>query len=169
MPNLPLKSETPPAYAITRDEQLAEEDQIIRSALKILNRRMARSNGIIPLTCPQLVRDFLFLKLAGLEHEVFVAIWLDSQNRFLALEELFRGSLTQTDVHPREVIKAALARNAGAVIFAHNHPSGLAEPSRADEQLTTELKQVLALIEVRVLDHFIVGENVVSLAERGLL
>jgi DNA repair protein RadC len=122
------------------------------------------------LQSPQAVRDYLRLALAARPYEVFVGLFLDSQNRLLAAEELFRGTLAQTSVYPREVVKAALARNAAAMIFAHNHPSGLAEPSRADELLTLSLKQALALIDVRTLDHFVVaGGRLTSLAERGLL
>jgi DNA repair protein RadC len=108
--------------------------------------------------------------LARLEHEVFMALFLDAQNRVIAAEELFRGTLTQTSVYPREVVKRALVHNAAAVILAHNHPSGVAEPSRADEFLTQTLRQSLSLVDARVLDHFIVaGNGVVSFAERGLL
>jgi DNA repair protein RadC len=122
------------------------------------------------LQSPQAVRDYLRLALAARPYEVFVGLFLDSQNRLLAAEELFRGTLAQTSVYPREVVKAALARNAAAMIFAHNHPSGLAEPSRADELLTLSLKQALALIDVRTLDHFVVaGGRLTSLAERGLI
>lgn len=120
---------------------------------------------------PATVRDYLRLHLAGLAHEVFYALWLDAQHRLLAAEELFRGTLTQTSVYPREVVKRALAHNAAAVVLAHNHPSGVAEPSSADESLTQTLKQTLALVEVRVLDHFIVAAQSppLSFAERGLL
>ncbi len=122
------------------------------------------------LASPDAVRDYLRLTLAGLAHETFLVIFLDSQNRLLAAEEMFRGTLTQTSVYPREIVKAALAHNAAAVVFAHNHPSGVAEPSRADELLTSSLKQALALVDVRALDHFVVaGSRVVSFAERGLL
>lgn len=122
------------------------------------------------LGSPGAVRDFLRITLARREHEVFMALFLDAQNRLLAAEELFRGTLTQTSVYPREVVKRALALNAAAVIFAHNHPSGLAEPSRSDELLTGNLKQALSLVDVRVLDHLIVaGAATVSFAERGLL
>jgi DNA repair protein RadC len=123
------------------------------------------------LASPQAVRDWLRLTLGKLQHEVFVALWLDSQNRLIASEELFRGTLTQTSVYPREVVKKALLHNAGAVILAHNHPSGLAEPSRADEVLTSSLKQALALVDVKLLDHFIVtgGAHPLSFAERGLI
>jgi DNA repair protein RadC len=123
------------------------------------------------LGSPEAVRDWLRLSLGKLPHEVFVALWLDAQNRLIASEELFRGTLTQTSVFPREVVKRALANNAGAVILAHNHPSGLAEPSRADEVLTSSLKQALALVDVKLLDHFIVagGARPLSFAERGLI
>jgi DNA repair protein RadC len=122
------------------------------------------------LQSPQAVRDYLRLALAARPYEVFVGLFLDSQNRLLAAEELFRGTLAQTSVYPREVVKAALARNAAAMIFAHNHPSGLAEPSRADELLTLALKQALSLVDVRTLDHFVVaGGRLTSLAERGLI
>ena len=122
------------------------------------------------LTSPGAVRDLLRLKLAGLPHEVFVCIHLDAQHRVISVEEMFRGTLTQTSVYPREIVKAALKANAAAVIFAHNHPSGVAQPSRADELLTRELKDALALVEVKVLDHFIVaGTQALSFAERGLL
>ncbi len=122
------------------------------------------------LTAPGAVRDFLRIHFAGQEHETFVALWLDAQNRLIAAEELFRGTLTQTSVYPREVVKAALRQNAGAAILAHNHPSGVAEPSRADELLTTNLKQALALVDVKILDHFVVaGSAAISFAERGLL
>ena len=119
---------------------------------------------------PQHIKDFLKLQLGGRGFEVFAVMFLDSQQRLLKLEEMFRGTLTQTSVYPREVVKRALELHAGAVVFAHNHPSGAAEPSRADEYLTQTLKSALALIDVRVLDHLVVGhDEVVSFAERGLL
>lgn len=122
------------------------------------------------LNSPQAVRDYLRLLLAEREHEVFVAVFLDAQNRVITAEELFRGSLTQTSVYPREVVKAALRHNAAGLILAHNHPSGVAEPSQADQVLTETLKRALAMIDVRVLDHFIVGRGTAcSFAERGLL
>jgi DNA repair protein RadC len=122
------------------------------------------------LTSPGAVRDYLKLALGGRPHEVFVCLWLDAQHRVTRCEELFRGTLTQTSVYPREVVKAALTVNAAAVIFAHNHPSGIAQPSQADELLTRNLKDALALVDVRVLDHFIVaGSQALSFAERGLL
>jgi len=122
------------------------------------------------LTSPGAVRDYLRLALGGRQHEVFVCLWLDAQHRVIDFEEPFRGTLTQTSVYPREIVKAALTRNAAAVIFAHNHPSGAAQPSQADELLTRNLKEALALVDVKVLDHFIVaGNQAISFAERGLL
>jgi DNA repair protein RadC len=123
------------------------------------------------MSSPTAVRDWLKLKLGGLGYEVFGALWLDSKNRLIAWEELFKGTLSQTSVYPREVVKRALAHNAAAVLLCHNHPSGVAEPSQADELLTQNLKQALALVDVRVLDHFIVAGSArpLSFAERGLL
>ena len=122
------------------------------------------------MSSPQAVREFLKLTLGDRPNEVFVALFLDAQNRLLSSEALFRGTLTQTCVYPREVVKAALRNNAAAVIFAHNHPSGVAEPSRADELLTQTLKAALSLVEIKTLDHFIVaGSRTISFAERGLL
>jgi DNA repair protein RadC len=122
------------------------------------------------LTSPGAVRDYLRLSLGKREHEVFICLWLDAQHRVLSIQEPFRGTLTQTSVYPREIVKAALAVNAAAVIFAHNHPSGVAQPSQADELLTRNLKDALSLVEVKVLDHFIVaGTQAISFAERGLL
>jgi len=119
---------------------------------------------------PQAVRDYLQLQLGSRPHEVFAILFLDSQHRLIALEELFRGTLTQTSVYPREVVTRTLALNAASVVLAHNHPSGSAQPSRADEALTQTLKAALALIDVRVLDHFVVTANqAVSMAELGLL
>ena len=119
---------------------------------------------------PQAVRDYLVLKLGSLTKEVFLVLFLDTQNRLLASEEIFSGSLSETSVYPREVVKRALHHNAASVIFAHNHPSGIAQQSQADELLTKQLKQALALVDVQVLDHFIVaGNNTLSFSERGLL
>jgi DNA repair protein RadC len=122
------------------------------------------------LTSPGEVRDYLRLALSRREEEAFVCIWLDAQHKVIEIKEAFKGTLTQTSVYPREIVKAALARNAAAVIFAHNHPSGVAQPSQADELLTRNLKEALALVDVKVLDHFIVaGNQAISFAERGLL
>ncbi len=146
-----------------RDKLLAARELLRR----MLAEEMHRDNV---LTHPNAVRDYLRLLFRGKEHESFVALYLDSQNRLIANEELFRGTLAQTSVYPREIVKRALAHNCAAVIFAHNHPSGVAEPSRADELLTANLKQALALVDIRVLDHMVVAEQaVVSFAERALI
>lgn len=119
---------------------------------------------------PAAVRDYLRVQFAQQQHESFVSMYLDAQHRLITAEESFRGTLTQTAVYPREIVRAALKHNAAAVVFSHNHPSGIAEPSRADEALTSALKQALALVDVKVLDHFVVGSSsVLSFAERGLL
>jgi len=122
------------------------------------------------LNSPRAVRDYLQLLLGGRQQEVFLVLFLDTQHRVIASEELFHGTLSQTSVYPREVVKRALAHNAAAVILAHNHPSGVAEPSQADQLLTNALKQALGLVDVRVLDHFVVAMGqTLSFAERGLL
>jgi len=145
----------------------AELKAVVELTRRALKEEITRDDA---LNSPQAVRDYLQLTLSSLPYEVFVALFLDSQNRLLAADELFRGTLAQTSVYPREVVKAALSRNAAAVVFAHNHPSGVAEPSRADELLTQSLKQALSLVDIRTLDHFIVaGQRVISLAERGLV
>jgi DNA repair protein RadC len=122
------------------------------------------------LNSPQAVRDYLVLKLGSLTKEVFLVLFLDTQNRLVATEEMFSGSLKETSVYPREVLKRALHHNAASVIFAHNHPSGIAQQSSADEQITKQLKQALDLVDVRVLDHFIVaGNQTLSFSEKGLI
>jgi DNA repair protein RadC len=122
------------------------------------------------LSSPQQVRDYLCLKLGGLTREVFMVLFLDAQNHIITTEEMFTGTLTQTSVYPREVVKRALHHNAASVIFAHNHPSGIAEQSHADEMLTAELKKALALVDVRVLDHFVIaGNSSLSFVQQGLL
>jgi DNA repair protein RadC len=119
---------------------------------------------------PQATRDYLHMRLRDLPHEVFCCLYLDNRHRVIAFEELFRGTLDGANVHPREVVKQALAHNAAALILAHNHPSGVAEPSQADELITRRLKDALALVDIRVLDHLIVGDGrCESFAERGLL
>lgn len=145
----------------------AQLQAALEMARRALREKLARGSA---LSSPQAVRDYLRLKLQDRPHEVFVGVFLDAQNRVLAVEELFRGTLTQTSVYPREVVKRALHYNAAALIFAHNHPSGIAEPSRSDEALTLALKQALALVDVKVLDHFVIGAGAaMSFAERGLL
>ncbi len=119
---------------------------------------------------PKQVHDYLILKLGNLNKEVFLVLFLDAQNRLQASEQMFSGTLTETSVYPREVVKRAMHHNAAGVIFAHNHPSGIAKQSQADEMITKQLKQALALVDVKVLDHFIVAGNLtMSFAERGLL
>lgn len=148
---------------------LASQDaqQIIEAAQRIMETRAMYGNA---LTSPGAVRDYLRLAISAKEFEVFVCVWVDAQHRVLAFEEMFRGTLTQTSVYPREIVKGALKANAAAVIFAHNHPSGAAQPSQADELLTRNLKEALRLVDVKVLDHFIIaGAESLSFAERGLL
>jgi DNA repair protein RadC len=145
----------------------AELAAVVEMARRSLAQRITESPVF---ESPQAVKDFVQLKLAGLQQEVFAVLFLDSQHRLVQWDEMFRGTLNQTSVYPREVVKRALALNAGAAILAHNHPSGLAEPSRADEFLTQSLKSALQLVDVRLLDHLVVGRGaVVSFAERGLL
>ncbi|MGV8805882.1 MAG: RadC family protein [Polaromonas sp.] len=143
----------------------------IVAVLELARRALAAELKDKPLfTSPQCVRDYLQLQLGSRQHEIFAVLFLDSQHRLIALEELFRGTLTQTSVYPREVVIRALALHAASVVLAHNHPSGSAQPSRADETLTHTLKAALALVDVRVLDHFVVtSTQAVSMAELGLL
>jgi DNA repair protein RadC len=144
-----------------------DANDVIGAAMRVLGERARFQDA---LSSPASVRDYLRLALTGKEREEFWCVYLDAQNRVIAFESLFAGTLTQTSVYPREVVKYSLAHNAAAVIFAHNHPSGVAEPSRADELLTQSLKQALELVDIKVLDHFIVaGVAGISFAERGLL
>ncbi|MGC2518626.1 MAG: DNA repair protein RadC [Burkholderiales bacterium] len=147
--------------------KLAQLQAALELARRALKEELTTRDA---LSSPRTVRDYLRLTLSGREHEVFMALMLDAQHRVIAAEELFRGTLTQTSVYPREVVKCALRHNAAAIIFAHNHPSGVAEPSHADETLTRSLKAALAMVDIQVLDHFIVGSaGTMSFAERGLL
>ena len=141
------------------------------AVMEMARRALVQKMQAMPVfDSPGRVKDFLALHLAGRTQEVFAVLFLDAQHRLLKLEDLFFGTLTQTSVYPREVVKRALALNAGAVVLAHNHPSGVAEPSRADEYLTQTLTSALKLVDVRVLDHLVVGQGqVVSMAERGLM
>lgn len=145
----------------------ATADEVISEALALLNARYARGTSVgSPADC----KAFVCARLGTLEHEVFAVMFLDAQLRVIEFREMFSGTLTQTSVYPREVVKAALAMNAAAVVLVHNHPSGVAEPSRADEFLTERLKSALGFIDVRVLDHLIVGGGgATSMAERGML
>lgn len=143
------------------------DDQIVARALRVLDKQMQTRDS---LTSPAAVRSFLKLCIGQLEREVFYCVFLDAQNRVIAHEQLFAGTLTQTSVYPREVVKTSLRHNAAAVIFAHNHPSGVCEPSVQDQALTRTLTEALALVDVKVLDHFICsGGNILSFAERGLI
>ena len=141
--------------------------QVVKQALELLECEAREADA---LASPDAVRDYLRLLLADRPHEVFAVVFLDAQNRVIVTLEMFRGTLTQTSVYPREVLIESLARSAAGVILCHNHPSGVAEPSRADQALTQTLKSALALVDVRVLDHFVVTRGgIVSFAERGLL
>lgn len=145
----------------------AHADEVLCHARRLLANRVRRG---ATMSSPQAVKDHLRMELGALEHEVFCVLFLDAQHRIIALKQMFRGTVTQTSVYPREVVKEALGCNAAAVILAHNHPSGSVEPSRADEFLTQTLKTALALVDVRVLDHLVVaGADVCSFAERGLV
>jgi DNA repair protein RadC len=141
------------------------------AARELLKRELkARMTGTPVMNSPELLRDWLRLRCDGLEREVFLGLFLDYQYRLIECETLFLGTLGQTSVYPREVVKAALAHNAAALAVAHNHPSGDTNPSRADEFLTQTLKSALALVDVRLIDHFVVGgDQVISMAERGLV
>lgn len=156
---------TTPGIGMAKAAQLKASFELSRRALT--EEMHVRDN----LASPENVRNWLRLRLAYLPQECFIALWLDAQNRLILSETLFTGTLTQTSVYPREVVKTALQRNASAVILAHNHPSGLAEPSHADQMLTTSLRQALAMVDVKLLDHFIVAGTTrpLSFAERGLL
>ena len=144
------------------------EVRTLDRARRILAKRLQARGDV--LNSPQLIREFLRVTLAAEQREIFLVIFLDVQNRMIAAEPLFAGTLTQTSVYPREVVKAALAHNASSVALCHNHPSGVAEPSQADRMLTDILVRSLDLIDVRVLDHFVVaGDTVLSFSERGLI
>lgn len=145
----------------------AQLQAVLEMSRRALAEELENKNA---MNSPELVRDFLRLSLANKEHEVFIGIFLDAQNHVITSEELFSGTLTQASVYPREVVKHALLHNAAAMIFAHNHPSGTVEPSHADKVLTQSLKQALALIDVKVLDHFIIGSGtILSFAEYNLI
>jgi DNA repair protein RadC len=143
------------------------DEAVVEAALEIMAAQLVRGDL---LESPVATRKYLALRFSNLEHEVFCALFLDNRHRLIACEELFRGTIDGASVHPREVVKRALACNAAAVILAHNHPSGVAEPSQADELITLRLKDALGLVDIRLLDHLVVaGAKVVSLAERGVL
>lgn len=167
-----VKSQDAPEYKAKKeftDAYKAGEDEVIQQALTILSRRFKK----LTITSIESSRDsvnFLKLSLGTIEHEVFGVVFLDQRHRVITHEEMFRGTINGTAVYPREVVKQALHHNAAAVIFYHNHPSGLPDPSRADEVLTQRLKEALTLVDIRVLDHIIVGgDQHTSFSERGLL
>lgn len=143
----------------------------LQAALELARRHYQELMVAGPaMTNPSIVREFLRMRMRDLPHEVFVALYLDNRHRVIHFQELFRGTIDGSAVHPREVVKEALSHNAVAVIVAHNHPSGIAEPSQADELITRRLKEALALVDIRLLDHLIVGDGIVeSFADRGLL
>ncbi|NDU92815.1 MAG: DNA repair protein RadC [Ferrovum sp.] len=159
-----VKTEDMPAYQI----DIQDDDAIIQKAIAILASRLR--NAEVFLLHPDAVRDFLRIKMGALEHEVFNVVFLNAQHGVIAIEEMFRGTLTQTAVYPREVLKRVMHHNASAILLAHNHPSGVAEPSQADKRLTETLSKALSMVDVTVLDHFIVaGVQCISFAERGLI
>lgn len=163
-PRLPPAPPVDPATCAQR----AEEEAILERARAILEQRLHHDHDA--LTSPDVTRDYLRLRIGHLPHEVFGVIFLDNRHRVIQLAELFRGTIDGSSVHPREVVKESLLVNAAAVVFYHNHPSGVAEPSQADLRITQRLKEALALIDIRVLDHLIVSVGgSVSLAERGLV
>ncbi len=158
----------PPAPALAGEgEGFAEHERaVIDAALAIIRARLQRPGGFI--TSPGAARNALLLRMAHLEHECFAVLFLSAQHALIGFEEMFRGTLMQTSVYPREVVKAALRHNAAAVVLAHNHPSGLAEPSEADKLITAHLRDTLGLVDVKVLDHFVIaGDRVASFAELG--
>jgi len=168
MPHLSL---SPDVTLLVRDGRgryrPASTNQILEAARQVIDQKVQRGAAF---TSPDTVKNYLRTKLAGFEHEVFATLFLDSQHRLIEYVELFRGTIDGASVHPREVVKEALRLNTAAVIFAHNHPSRNPEPSHADTSITSRLKDALALVDVRTLDHVIVGGmDTVSFAERGLL
>jgi DNA repair protein RadC len=165
-----LLNATPKELAAIKGLGPAKRAELL-AVIEMARRALAQQLQAAPVfDHPGRVKEYLALQLGSRAHETFAVLFLDSQHRLLRLEEMFHGTLSQTSVYPREVVRRALLLNAGAVVLAHNHPSGVAEPSRADEFLTQTLKSALQLIDVRVLDHIIVGQGqVASMAERGLL
>ena len=156
---------------MVRDAQgrylLATAEQILEAARQAIERKMQRGTSF---TSPAAVKEYLRAKLAGLEHEVFAVLFMDTQHRLIEYAEMFRGTIDGASVYPRELVKEALRLNAAAVIVSHNHPSGNPEPSGADRALTQRLKEALGLVDVRMLDHVIVaGTDTTSFAERGLI
>lgn len=139
---------------------------VIEMSRRFLEEKLKRGDAI---SNPQDIKDYLQYKLREYPHEVFACLFLDTRHRVISFKELFQGTIDSASVHPREVVRHCIEQKAAAIIFAHNHPSGIAEPSQADQHITERLKKILHLIDIRVLDHFVVGDQVVSFAERGLL
>jgi DNA repair protein RadC len=144
----------------------AQLQAVIEMSKRFLSEKLERGEAI---TNPKLIRDYLLSRLRDYPYEVFACLFLDNQHRVIQYEELFKGTIDAASVYPREVLRRAMHHNAAALILAHNHPSGIAEPSQADMRITQKLKEALALIDVRILDHFIVGDEVTSFVEQGLL
>lgn len=151
---------------ITGDYHIVQRQELIKKAQSCITQLFIRGEA---MTSPKKSADYFQVLLGGYEHETFYALWVDSQHHVLKAQELFRGTVDGASVYPREVIKEGLACNAAAVIFAHNHPSGVAEPSQADIQITKRLKAALELVDIRLLDHLVVGADVTSMAERGMI
>jgi len=163
-----MKTVKPSNEMYTSETTFEQENQLIAEAKHLLYARLQTRDQVF--TSPQATRDYLCLQLSERQQEVFCCLFLDSQHRLIEYQELFVGTIDGCSVYPREVVKAALKVNAAAVIFAHNHPSGVAEPSMADQRITERLTSALGLLDIRVLDHFVIGDNTaVSFAERGLL
>ena len=149
------------------DYRVAADDLVIRCAQGAIAKRFRTGSPV--MSSPAYTREFLTLRLAHLDHETFGCLYLDSRNRLIAAEDLFRGTIDGASVHPREVVRSVIQHAAAGVILYHNHPSGQATPSRADELITMKLRDALSLIDVRLLDHLIVGETIYSFAEHGLM
>ena len=163
-----MKTVRPSDEAYSTESTFEQEDQLIAEAKQLLYARLQTRDQV--LSSPQTVRDYLCLQLAERQREVFSCLFLNSQHRLIEYQELFEGTIDCCSIFPREVVKAALQVNAAAVIFAHNHPSGVAKPSQSDKSITRRLVEALSLLDIRVLDHFVVGDDaVVSFAECGLL
>lgn len=170
-----IKNEDTPKYIAPPEQPYIgsakehKNDKVINQALNILNNRLQRSENF-EVSCTADTKKYFILNLAELEHEVFAIMFLDNRHHLINYEEMFRGTIDGASVYPREVVKRALALNAAAIILGHNHPSGIAKPSIADEKITIRLKEACKLVDIRVLDHIIVGgTDTVSLAERGIL
>jgi len=160
-----IESETPAVYGLPAPVSETEQETIDK-AIRIITRQFQRGQC---LTQPAETMRYLKVLLGQYEHEVFGVLMLDNRNRAICYREMFRGTIDGASVYPREIVKQALADNAASVILAHNHPSGIAEPSQADIRITERLKKALALVDIRVLDHVIIGENTMCFSERGLI